>query len=263
MSQSCTVQGGFLVDTTPAGLDLLRKTAIDLIKTHLYSNAQMVNSSTSVTLEVSYPEMGTFTIPPSDVIIELEKIDLDKYLKIDTTGIKGCYIPFDGKLFLVKNNWCIETVIHETLHSCSRFSTTDELQKYLNLYEGMTEFLTGYILYKEYRDCYANCFRTIGQLCQMTYEKYIKLWAGFCNFISLKNLVGLYFPTSKSWDDEVNTLIKTVNDLGYAFNNPFTKGGLPSELKFEIQCRKAFGDKFIKICNNRNLFSDYSTVIDS
>ena len=264
MSDSCTVREGILVDTSPSGLNELRKTAINLIKKHLYPDAQMVNQSNAVTLHVSYPAIGEYTISPSDIIFEIEKMDLDNFLKIDTTGWKGCYNFIEGKIFLIRDNWCIETIIHETLHSCSRFSVQSELQKYLNLYEGLTEFFTGYILYKEFQDCYTNCFRTIGQACQMTYEDYIKLCSGFCNFVSLKHLIGLYFLTANSWDVEVEKFVKSVNNLGYTnFKNPFARGKLATEIKFEIQCRNAFGGSFQKICNDRKLFSNYSTIIDS
>ena len=182
MSHSCTVREGFLVDVSPSGLDVLRNTAISLIRKNLYSNAHMVNPSNAVTLNLTYPIIGEHTIAPSEIIYEVEKIDLDRLLQMDTGGLKGCYNYGEGKIFLVRNNWCIETIIHETLHSCSRFSIQTELQKYLNLYEGLTEFFTGYILYKEFQDCYNNCFRTTGQLCQMTYDNYIKLWVGFLTY---------------------------------------------------------------------------------
>lgn len=245
-------------------LEKLRQDCTVLIQKHLFPDAELANPSETVSIRLSYPNLHDYILKPTEIVLELEKLDLDNLLHRDNANVKGCYVPELGKLFLVRSNWCLETIIHETLHSCSRPSTYFQLYKYDRLYEGLTEFFTGYILYKEFCDCYDDCFTTSGRLCQMTYTDHVKLWAGFCNFVSLKNLIGLYFPTTSSWEQEVENFVNSVQALGFErFSSPFTSGGLPSDVKFEIICTETFGIDFHNICKDSLLYSDFSKVLDN
>lgn len=263
MTDSCDIRDEILADTSSSGLNNLTKQALKLIRTHIFPNAQRVNPSQAVTLTLTYPYQGEYTISPSDLVFELEKIDFDRKLGVDTTRMRGCYRNDEGKMYLNRGNWCIETIIHETLHACSRTSESDKLNKYLPLYEGLTEFYTGFILSREYPQCYQNCFRTdVNRLCQMTYVDTTKLWVAFCNFLPLRDTTGIYFPTNKSWNDEMEDLVKAVKKLGFnKFENPFKSS--PASLKFRLLCSKAFGDKFDKICDNRNRYTDFNTIRES
>ena len=264
MSNSCAIENQFLINTSTSGLENLRKTALLLIRKHLYQNADVVNNPSTVNIQVTTPFLQERVVLPNELILEVEKIDLDRYTNQDNTGVKACYIPMDAKTYLVRNMWCIETIIHETLHSCSRFSKDILLMKYLNWYEGLTELLTGYILFKEFSECYNNCFRSIGHLCEITYTPYVKLWVGFCNFISLKNLISIYFPTEKTLENEVENLVKKVNALGFKkFGNPLSAGKLATDIKFKINCQNAFESEFTNIYKNRELWTDFSKVKDS
>lgn len=235
--------------------------ALALIRKHLFSNATRVNESKGVSLTISYPRHHEHFLSPAEIMFELEKIDLDKKLGVDSTYIKGCYDSDDGKVYLNKEFWCIETIIHEVLHACSVTSAKRELLKYRPLFEGLTEFYTGYILYKEYGQCYTDCWRIeSGRKCQMTYEDTVKLWAAFCNFIPIAATTGIYFyKDSINWNAEVTSLIKKVQNAGYKrFQNLFVGGN--SVLKFNVVCRQAFGNEFGNICASRNRFTDYSSI---
>lgn len=236
--------------------------ALKLIQTHIYPNAKRVNPSQAVTLALSQPHRE-HTISPSEMVFEIDKIDLDNKLDIDTTGYKGCYIREEGQMYLCKGNWCIETIIHETLHACSRESESDELDKYYPFFEGLTEFYTGFILFREYQSCYENCFRTdIRRLCQITYEELTKLWVAFCNFVPLSITTCLYFNDNNSWGDTVTKFVKKVNELGFTnFKNPFSKGKLSTDQKFAIQCNNSFPEEFNKICASRTRYTDFSRVL--
>jgi len=261
MTSECDIRKNIILDTSSDGLNNLTNTAIQLIQKHVFKNAKKVNGSTAVTVNISYPPIP-HTISPSEFIFEMEKIELDKKLGVDVEGLRGCYIPNEGKIYLNKEKWCIETIIHETLHACSRTSESDQLERYESIYEGLTEFYTGYILFKEFGECYKNCFQTdFGRLCQMTYEDTTKLWVAFCNFVGLSHTIGLYFNTGKKWEDEVTDFVETVKTKFPNFSNPFSKGRIPSKLKFEIQCRNAFGTEFREICKDRKRFVDFSKVL--
>lgn len=261
MSTECDIRKNIIQDSSSDELNRLTKMALVLIQKHIFKNARRVNKSTAVTVNISYPPRS-HTISPSELVFEMEKIEFDRKLKVNTTGIKGCYNRDEGKIYLNKEWWCIETIIHETLHACSRTSESDQLDKYHLLYEGLTEFYTGYILFKEFGECYKACFQTnFERLCQMTYEDTTKLWVAFCNFIPLSTTIGIYFNTGKSWDDEVTKFVENVKDKFKKFSNPFSKGKLSTNLKFEIQCRVSFGKEFKKICKDREKFVDFGKVL--
>ncbi len=261
MGTECDVRKNIILDTSPDGLNNLTDLSLQLIQKHVFRNAKRVNPSTAVTVDISYPSIS-HTISPSELVFEMEKMELDRKLAIDTKGIKGCYNSGEGKIYLNKELWCIETIIHETLHACSRTSESNQLDKYLPLYEGLTEFYTGYILFKEFEECYRNCFQTnFGRLCQMTYEDTTKLWVACCNFISLSDTIELYFNSEKNWEESVKDFVEKVKSKYSNFSNPFSKGGMSVQLKFEIQCSKAFGDGFREICKDRNRFVDFSNVL--
>lgn len=264
MNDECDIRDGILVDTSPSGLNDLTEQALKLIQKHVFSNARRVNPSQAVTLSLSY-QQTEYTISPAELVFEIEKIDFDKKIETDTTGYRGCYIREEGKIFLARGNWCIETIIHETLHACSRESESDELDKYYPFFEGLTELYTGFILFKEYQLCYQNCFRTnIGRLCQITYEELTKLWMAFCNFVPLNVTTALYFNNNSTWDKATKNFENTVNQLGFPnFRNPFSKGKLSTDLKFAIQCRRAFGTEFDEICESKNRYVDYTNVLQN
>ncbi len=259
MSSQCDIRDSTLGSPSP-DLNSLTNQALTLIQTHIFPNAKRVNPSQAVTLNLSYPQR-VHTISPSELVFEINKIDFDNKMQIDTTGYKGCYIKDEGKMYLCKDNWCIETIIHETLHACSRGSESDELDKYYPLFEGLTEFYTGFILFKVYQQCYTDCFKTnIGRLCQITYEEVTKLWAGFCNFVPLENTTCLYFNDNNSWADAVTNFVNKVQGGFPDFKNPFSQGKLSTDLKFSIICSKSFGNDFNNIIQDRSKYTDFSSV---
>jgi len=191
-------------------------------------------------------------------------MDLFRHIGITDFGIQGCYRPSKGKIYLVRNNWCLETLIHEVLHSCSINSRDPELNRYNQLFDGLTEFYTGYILYQAFRECYTNCFMPTGQLCEMTYPPYTKLWATLCHFISLRNTIGIYFPTDNLWDDEVDQFVERIKNLGFTdFINPFSRAGPASITRFELICNNTFGENYFRISEQKSRFLNFDFIIDN
>lgn len=260
MSSECDIRDNMLGGTSP-DLNALTDHALRLIQTHIFQNAHRVNQSQAVTLSLSFPPRE-HTISPSELIFEIEKNDLDKKLLIDTSRTRGCYIKEDGKIYLNSGNWCIKTIIHETLHACSRTSESNELDRFMPLFEGLTELYTGFILLTQYPLCYQNCYRTnIERLCQITYEEFTRLWVAFCNFVPLTITTGLYFNDNNTWNVAVDNFINEIRQEGFQnFGNPFGRGNLPIHFRFAIQCRRAFGEEFDAICENRNRYTNFSNV---
>ena len=264
MSQVCTVRNGILVDTTSSGLHTMRNTILVLIKKHLFPDAKQVNPPTSVSLKISTPLKTQYTSPPEELIFEIHPMDLVQHWGLIVPGLRGYYVAKEGKTYLVKGNWCLETLIHETLHACSRPSLEPELKRYDELFDGLTEFYTGYILFQAFKECYTNCFVPAGQLCEMTNHDYTKLWAALCHFISLRNTIRIFFPTEKLWDDEVVTFVQRIRDLGFTrFINPFGRTGLSSVTRFGMICDDTFGDNYNRISEQKNRYIDYNFVIDT
>ena len=264
MSQACSLRDGILVDTTPSGLISMRNSILDLIRQHLCPDAVQVNPPTSVNLQISQPFRRRYTSPAEELVLEIDAMDLFKHIGITNFGMCGCYVPHEGKIYLVKGKWCLDTLIHEILHSCSINSQDIELKRYDQLFDGLTEFYAGYILFQEFRNCYTDCFMPTGQLCEMAYIDYTKLWATLCHFVSLRNTIELYFPTGNLWDDEVDHFVQNIINLGFTkFINPFARAGPASITRFEMICNNTFGDQFFRISQKKSRFIDYNYIIDT
>jgi len=262
LSPECSLRGGILTDTSPIGLISIRQSILRLIQKHLFPNADQVNPPTTVILQITNPRMTRYVCPAEESVFEIDNMDLFRH--IGFLGLRGCYLPSEGKTYLVKGKWCLETLIHETLHSCSINSQKTDLKRYDQLFDGLTEFYTGYILFQEFKDCYSKCFLPEGKLCEMTYNDYTKMWATMCHFISLRNTIGIYFPTNNPWEDEVDIFVKKIKDLGFQkFRNPFIGVGLSSVNRLEMICFDCFGDKFAKISSQKERFIDFSDIIDT
>lgn len=263
MSCACGTQDAIFQMSNSSGLDNLVNEALRLIRQYLFANANFVNSPKAVSIILSNPTPHEHVISPSEFVFEIEKYDADRKLGFDCTGWRGFYNSDDAKMYLIKNSWCIETIIHEALHACSVTSQfPDLLRRHRALFEGLTEFYAGVILFKNYQDCYNNCWRTQNKtLCEMTYVDTTKIWAALCKFVPLSTTTGLYFFTpNTNIANELACFAKKIQSYGYnKFQSPFTSGGLPSHLKLMNECVKNFKN-FADICNNRTMFSDFRDI---
>jgi hypothetical protein len=263
MSFDCDDSSRIVSKARQGGLDTLGNDALDLIKKHLFSDAQRVNSTEETSLTLTQPS-GQYTLLPSEWIFEIPKIDLDKVIHQDSLLVRGCYIKEQGRIYLNRDSWCIKTLIHEILHSCSVTSVTNDLRRYQSLYEGLTEFYAGYIMSKAFQNSYQNCWRTkIMRKCQLTYEQQTKVWAAFHNFIPISETVPIYFYQNRTdWDKLFSEFTQRIQYLGFPkFQNIFTVGGPATYLKLQAQCSKLFGKKFSEICNNRDQYTDFSGIL--
>ena len=66
---------------------------------------------------------------------------------------RGGYDPLRRELRLIGDAWCWKTLVHEVLHALSAFFRVEDLVvrslvEWRSVVEGLTEFLTGYVLYE-------------------------------------------------------------------------------------------------------------------
>ena len=103
--------------------------------------------------------------------------------------IRGGYNCKIRTLYLVGHFWCRKTAIHEILHATSTFSWDPELCEIVKqeeeIIEGATEFFTGYILYTKYRNCHQKWINKEHPVCQISYERYVRLFGAATQMLSL------------------------------------------------------------------------------
>lgn len=179
------------------------------------------------------------------------------------SGLRGSYLGSDGKIYLHRGKWCIETIIHELLHACSITGIIPLDDRYTEFIEGLTEFYTGYILFKAYPEVYQYCWRSETQWqCQMTYPRSTRLWGAFCHYVPIKETLPIYFYAGGSTDHAaiMNTFVDTVRSHGYSkFDNPLTRGSMPIHERFKTICKVSFKN-FDNLYSSREKCTDFKDM---
>ena len=169
-------------------------------------------------------------------------------------GLHGRYE--NGKIFLKEGNWCRKTLHHEALHGVSIFMVPNVYQSVTRrhpfLSEGLTEFLTGYILFKDHRKCH-NAWKTrTFKECKISYKDQAKLWCTFCNFIKLGEVIKLYFwDGTGSWNERYTQFLTAIHNAGYPNFRDVLSLGNNTEILFTQECINNFGRDFEDILNSR------------
>ena len=231
------------------------------IKQFLFRHARFVNPSRQYSINVGGGI--AIPIPASTRIYEVSKsIWPNAFPRM--RHARGLHIPFSGKILLHQDNWCRKTLNHEALHSLSAFNVRSDLRHYLFLNEGITEFLTGYILFRKYPKCYQAWRQEKYPECKVTYKRQARLWCTFCNFISMKEVVKIYFwDPSVSWQQCYNQFLRAIHTAGYPnFQDIFTLDPTPTlEEVFKQECIDNFGREFLDILESPRRSLDYSKVL--
>lgn len=221
MSCDCEVRDGLFVESNLKNLDKFSKMAFSLIKKHIDKN---------LVQEIKKP---------------ISELDSDTF-KIATKNFgntpKGAYNNIDHQIILQQNFWCIKTLIHENLHSCSITARIPNLLKYRSFFEGITEFFAGYILYREFSSAYEHCWKGDSTLlCSMSYGVETRTMISIARYVPMMYIRQLYFgKTLKDWQsswESVEKYIKTKIDS--TFSNPLNvKNGLTLFSELQDQCIK-------------------------
>jgi len=219
------------------------------IKKVIFPHTQSAVPSTERWIKTIYGGTPSKTfLPPESRIVELPEVDILANYPFHKPGtLRGLYDYECGKIFLCRNRWCRETLIHETLHSVSFLGVRPDLRKKLLLFnEGLTEFLAGHLMYQRYTDCYKGWKENLFEVCSVTYLSWVKLWGSFCRFVPISELTKIYFwDGTKNWESRYADFLTTVRQAGYPRFQDVMQNPKPTlEIRFLQECRKAFGKRF-------------------
>lgn len=164
-----------------------------------------------------------------------------------------------------KCSWCRKTLIHEILHSTSIYSriwfrhpSIMRLRRFFR--EGITECLTGYILYKNHPKCYDGWKSDKLSRCSISYKNNVRLWCSLCQCIGIKNLAKFYLSTIydpvKAW----NSLVQSVRTAGFLrFNYKLIPSQAYRENEFRQLCIDSF-PRFKEIYDSMTRSIDFSQI---
>lgn len=142
-------------------------------------------------------------------------------------------------------------MIHETLHSLSFTCIRRDLaRRYLNLFEGLTEFFAGYVMFRNYPDCYVAWKEESYQECSVTYPPSVRLWSSFCRYVPISELLKIYFwDGSRNWEAKYSNFLQAIHQAGYPNFGDFRRQPTPTiEARILEECLRNFGrNEFLRI----------------
>jgi len=246
----------------PNYLETMLNQSISDVKDIIFTDAKKPNPSIQCQLGAVGGGFGIH-LPPSVRICEVPEA-LWNHNFSGYRHARGVYVSALGKVFLRQGRWCRKTLIHESLHSLSVFNVRTDLHPFRFLREGITEFLAGFILFKRYNECYNAWRQKTYPECRIAdYERYVRLWCAFCNFVNIKAVAGIYFWKPQSdWQTSYNEFLDAIHQAGYAnFRDVFAaEPSISLEDAFTQECMDNLGLPFKNIYESRIRGLDFSTV---
>lgn len=125
---------------------------------------------------------------------ELNKLgDVDFFVLVRNYWTLARYLRC-GHLVFRRGDFRLKYLVHETLHSRSALSVASAQWRNHDkwVYEGLTEFMTGCILYRYFHRCYDRWRRDIST-CPYSYQEETRTWLGIACNIGLDILKKSYF----------------------------------------------------------------------
>ncbi|MHA1595072.1 MAG: hypothetical protein ACTSXX_10080 [Candidatus Baldrarchaeia archaeon] len=188
--------------------------------------------------------LNTRIFPPKNLKITLEP---------RKSIARGSYSPKRKLITLYNDDWCRKTLIHETLHAISAFS---QIPKLYNIYdherdfvEGLTEFLTGYVLFKKHKNCYEEWIEGRYPVCSISYENFVRLFGAVAQILTpISDLVKLYvYNPNVDWYAEYRRFLNNHNLEDFLLRRPANKRIVTSHTLFkhaiETAIRKKLGEE--------------------
>jgi len=248
---SCPERMNYIANSSsPSGLDSLLDATLQEIQRN-FGVAQVKGIQRAFPLKRKSDGQILQILPHDMRICELETELWNQVLPINS---RGRYYPVGNKILLNHEKWCRKTLIHESLHSVSIFSHPSNsafFERTLGFAEGLTEFLTGLLLWRDHNNCYENWrSRRFRQICGFSYPRDIRILFAFCGCVNLQCLIDLYFGTQtnifpNAWTD-FNEAIR--NTTGNNFKDVLEEGMRIGLIRaFEIECELQFKKKFRKL----------------
>lgn len=191
--------------------------------------------------------------------MQIFQLDYHTYSQIADPSTRGIHDIPSRKIILQETKWCKKTIIHECLHSVSIFSSNSAVTEGFqvrSLKEALTEFLTGYVLYKKHKQsCYFNWkTKRFSQWCDVSYNDGVKTLCALSEWLSISEFVRLYmWSPSSNWHSSWSRFSEKIKQVCRNFEDGYEtwkKYNFMTELKYELINK--LGKKFIK---KRNLFS--------
>jgi len=233
------------------GLEGLLGEAVDRIRKTLFSEACFANPS--VQFQHLVRTHGGLTFPfhlgSSQRIIQVPETVVKALLQASPSDIvRGATLYEVGKILLSETQWCIETLVHEALHSLSVFGVrTDICLRYRPMVEGLTECLTEHVLSEHYADAYNNCLRPKGTYCSLTYRYETGIWCALANVIGYERIAPIYFWNKRrDWENLFDEFAQAIRRAGYAkFENVLkAPGKLALMARLHQECGLRIGGKY-------------------
>ena len=190
---------------------------------------------------------------------------------------RGSYNPELGMIVLYGNNWCRKTLIHELLHAISAFTHVPGLQRiamrviYFN--EGLTELLTGYILFTKYKECYNAWIEDRYSVCSISYKEDVRvLGAAAQMLISLSDFIKIYvYNPGANWNEQYHNFLDKYGMNDFLMNKPRKQARWPFSILFKMMVidtlREKMGGKQVEEFRGLieeaplNVVLDYSKMI--
>ena len=247
--------------TTLLGLENLLNQAITEITGNLSSVAQSRGVQEELQLKRRSDGVILQTLPDRIRIWILQKRIWSQVF--GPNARRGAYVPHGNKILLENGSWCRKTILHESLHSVSIFSdpcNSDMYDATRVFAEGVTEFMTGLLLYKRYGTCFESWrLARFPQWCSVSYPRETKTFLAFCACVNVQSLKDFYFGLETN--DLLGAWISLTADIrrvtGKKFRDVFEEGqryGLM--IAFKNECERRFGKKFRTL----QKILDYSTL---
>lgn len=148
--------------------------------------------------------------------------------------VYGKYDPLREMIVLFHGNFCRKTFIHEIFHSVSYFSRNPKLYEIdtsaKDLIEGLTEFLTGYMMFKKYKKCYDEWIMSNYPLCSISYENPVRLFGAIAQiFIPISDFLKIYlYNPNINWFDEYKKFLSCYGLEDFLFQKSRKKSKIPS-----------------------------------
>lgn len=231
MTFECSFRHDYLKSTNSASIENSAHKALDEIRIHLYSEAKL-------------PQQPSF-----------RRISREQAILESREPYRGRWDAIRKQMTFVEGLWCVSTVIHETLHAVCGIQTLDEAHALKPLFEGLTECLTGYILFKEYDHVYSNCWKTDeASWCKISdlYRPNCRRWGAFFHFVPFDTVLPLYFEPMSGWSERCTKFVEAVRQNGYnsfrdVLNDVLTASTPVTDFTFWTECRRVLGKRFMII----------------
>ena len=161
--------------------------------------------------------------------------------------------------------WCKNTLIHETLHSVSLYSRIwniypDITSRHLQLIEGMTECLTGYVLLKKHPSCYIPWKASAQENCQIAYRPNTKLFCSLAQSIGISPIANFYLSLAGEFAAPWNQFVRSIQAQGFKkFHFPLDDKRTYKEFEFVQECTRSL-PTFKKTYESKTKVLDFSLI---